>query len=89
MTSSNPAVIPFPKRIEPLGCTPSAVCHFQAAAELRVAMLHKLFDILARTDASTANARHLHECSDNARELLNDVVVLYRSSLAQGRAADD
>ena len=89
MTRSNPAVIPFPKRSEPLGCTSSAVCHFQAAAELRVAMLHKVCDMLARTDASTANARYLHECCDNAREMLNEVVVLYRSALAQGRAADD
>ena len=89
MTSSNPAVIPFPKRIEPLGCTPSAVCHFQAAAELRVAMLHKLFSILARAEATASTARELHELCQGARELLNDVVVLYRSSLAQGRAADD
>ena len=43
MTKSHPAVIPFPKRIEPLECTISAVCHFQAAAELRMTMLHKLF----------------------------------------------
>ena len=89
MTRSDPAVIPFPKRYEPLGCTSSAVCHFQAAAELRVAMLHKLFDILARTDGASGNARHLHELCQGAREMLNDVVVLYCSALAQGRAADD
>lgn len=89
MTRSPPAVIPFPKRIEPLDCTISAVCHFQAAAELRMTLLHKLFDILARTDASTDNAGHLHECCDNARELLNDAQVLYRSALAQRRAGDE
>ena len=89
MIRSTPAVIPFPKRIEPLDCTISAVCHFQAAAELRMTLLHKLFDILARTDASTDNAGHLHECCDNARELLNDAQVLYRSALAQRRAGDE
>ena len=89
MTKSHPAVIPFPKRIEPLECTISAVCHFQAAAELRMTMLHKLFDILARTDVATDNAGHLHDCCNNARELLNDAQVLYRSALAQGRVADD
>ena len=89
MTRSHPAVIPFPKCIEPLDCTISAVCHFQAAAELRMTLLHKLFDILARTDASTDNAGYLHECCDNARELLNDAQVLYRSALAQRRAGDE
>ena len=91
MTRSIPAVIPFPKRFEPFDCVGSTACHFQAAAELRVAMLHKLFGILARMEASTSGARQLHEVCDNARELLNDVVVLYRSSLAQagGRAADE
>ena len=89
MTRSTPAIIPFPKRIEPLDCTISAVCHFQAAAELRMTLLHKLFDILARTDASTDNAGHLHECCDNARELLNDAQVLYRSALAQRRVGDE
>lgn len=89
MPRSTSAVIPFPKRIERLDCTISAVCHFQAAAELRITMLHKLFDILARTDASTDNAGHLHECCDNARELLNDALVLYRSALAQRRAGND
>ena len=91
MTSSNPAVIPFPKRYEPLDCPDGPVCHFQAAAELRVAMLHKLFSVLARAEVNTSTARELHEFCQGARELLNDVVVLYRSSLAQsaGRAADD
>ena len=91
MTRSNPAVIPFPKRFEPLDCLDGPVCHFQAAAELRVAMLHKLFSILARSEATASTARELHELCQGARELLNDVVVLYRSSLAQaaGRAADE
>ena len=91
MTRSNPAVIPFPKRYEPLDCLDGPVCHFQAAAELRVAMLHKLFGMLARAEANTSTARELHEFCRGARELLNDVVVLYRSSLAQaaGRAGDE
>ena len=91
MTSSNPAVIPFPKRDEPLDCIDFSVCHFQAEAELRVAMLHKLFNILARSGAATAAATDLHELCRNAHQMLNDVVVLYRSSLAQaeGRAADE
>jgi hypothetical protein len=91
MTSSTPAVIPFPKRYEPLDCLDEPVCHFQAAAELRVAMLHKLFSGLARAEANASAARELHELCQGARELLNDVVVLYRSSLAQaaGRAADE
>ncbi len=91
MTSSTPAVIPFPKCFEPLDCLDGPVCHFQAAAELRVAMLHKLFSVLARAEANASAARELHELCQGARELLNDVVVLYRSSLAQagGRASDD
>jgi hypothetical protein len=90
MTRSNPAVIPFPKRYEPLDCLDGPVCHFQAA-ELRVAMLHKLFSILARSEANTSTARELHEFCQGAREMLNDVVVLYRGSLAQAgrRTADD
>ncbi|MDP3976670.1 MAG: hypothetical protein Q8P85_01530 [Pseudomonas sp.] len=59
MTSSNPAVISFPKRVEPLDCIDFSACHFQA--ELRVAMLHKLFKILARSGAATAAATDLHE----------------------------
>ncbi|MDM8349350.1 hypothetical protein P8H27_10610 [Pseudomonas sp. sp1636] len=89
MTSSNPVVIPFPKRVEPLDCGTVTACHFQAAAELRVAMLHKMFNILARSGVAAPAATDLHELCQNARELLNDVVVLYRSSLAQGRAGDD
>ncbi|WP_324732247.1 hypothetical protein [Pseudomonas paeninsulae] len=91
MTRSSPTVIPFPKRVEPLDCSAATVCHFQAEAELRVAMLHKLFNILARSGAATAAATDLHELCQNAREMLNDVVVLYRSSLAQshGRAGDE
>jgi hypothetical protein len=77
MTSSNPAVIPFPKRYEPLDCLAGPVCHFQAAAEL-----NKLFSMLARSEANASTARELHGLCQNARELLNDVVVLYRSSLA-------
>jgi len=83
MPGFKPAVIPFPKRHEPRDWSRSAVCHFQAAAELRVAMLHRLFDILARTPAPTCNDQPLHECCDSARALLHDVVVLYRRSLAQ------
>lgn len=54
-------------------------------------MLHKLFSVLARAEANTSTARKLHEFCQGAREMLNDVVVLYRSSLAQsaGRAADE
>ena len=91
MTSSNPAVIPFPKRVEPLDSIYFSACHFQAEAELRVAMLHKLFNILARSGAATAATTDLHELCQNAHEMLNDVVVLYRSSLAQaeGSAADE
>ena len=90
MTSSNPAVIPFPKRVEPLDCLAGPACHFQAEAELRVAMLHKLFNILARSGAATAAATDVHELCRNAHEMLNDVVVLYRRSLAQpARSAAD
>lgn len=91
MTSTNPAVIPFPKRFEPLDCLDGPVCRFQAAAESRVAMLHKLFGMLARAEANTSTARELHEFCQGAREMLNDVVVLYRCSLAQaeGRAVDE
>ena len=91
MTRPNPAVIPFPKRYVPLDCLDSPICHFQAAAEVRGAMLHKLFSILARSEATAATATDLHELCQGARELLNDVVVLYRSSLtqAQGRAGDE
>ncbi|MDM8348758.1 hypothetical protein P8H27_07575 [Pseudomonas sp. sp1636] len=91
MTRSNPVVIPFPKRFKPLDCLDDPVCYFQAAAELRVAMLHKLFNILARSGVAAPAATELHELCQNARELLNDVVVLYRSSLAQaqGRAGDE
>jgi hypothetical protein len=91
MTRSNPTVIPFPKRVEPLDCLAGPVCYFQAAAELRVAMLHKLFSVLARSEVNTSTAKELRELCQNAREMLNDVVVLYRSSLAQaqGRAGDE
>ncbi|MNG19921.1 hypothetical protein D3C84_1041320 [compost metagenome] len=91
MISSNPAVIPFPKRVEPLDGIDFSACRFQAEAELRVAMLHKLFNILARSGAATAAATDLHELCQNAHEMLNDVMVLYRSSLtqAQGRAGDE
>ncbi|MCY1314353.1 hypothetical protein D9M70_649810 [compost metagenome] len=56
-----------------------------------MAMLHKLFNILARSGAATAAATDLHELCQNAHEMLNDVMVLYRSSLtqAQGRAGDE
>ncbi|MBS7690526.1 hypothetical protein I0E98_08850 [Pseudomonas lalucatii] len=83
MASNKLAVIPFPKLVEPLGLPASSVCHFQLAAELRVAMLHKLFNKLASSGATVCAARDLHELCQGARELLNDVVVLYRSSLAQ------
>ncbi|SFP84253.1 hypothetical protein [Pseudomonas borbori] len=91
MTSSNPAVIAFPKRVEPLDGIDFSACRFQAEAELRVAMLHKLFNILARSGAATAAARDLHELCQNAHEMLNDVMVLYRGSLtqAQGRVGDE
>jgi hypothetical protein len=91
MTSSNPAVIPFPKRVEPLDGIDFSACCFQAEAELRVAMLHKLFNILARSGAATATTTDLREHCQNAHQMLSDVVVLYRSSLAQadGRAGDE
>ncbi|WP_439886627.1 hypothetical protein ACSX1C_13980 [Pseudomonas sp. MBLB4123] len=91
MTRFNAVVVPFPKRYEPLDCLDGQGCHFQAAAELRVAMLHKLFDILARMEASTPGAGPLHEACDSARALLSDVLVLYRRALAQaqGRAGDE
>jgi hypothetical protein len=62
---------------------------YQAEAELRVAMLHKLFNILARSGVTAAAATDLYEFCQNAHEMLNDVVVLYRSSLSQGRTGDE
>ena len=81
MTRSNPAVIPFPKRFEPLDCLAGPVCHFQAAAELRVAMLHKLFSVLARSEASASTARELHEQCQSAREPLNRPLKNYCARL--------
>ncbi|MBS7690166.1 hypothetical protein I0E98_05525 [Pseudomonas lalucatii] len=91
MTRFNAVVVPFPKRCAPLDCPDGQGCHFQAAAEIRVAMLHRLFAILARMEASSPGARPLHEACDSARALLNEVLVLYRRSLAQahGRAGDE
>ena len=91
MTRSNPVVIPFPKPVGPLDCSAATVCHFQAAAELRVAMLHKLFSVLACSEVNTSTAKELHTLCQNAQQMLNDVVVLYRNSLAQtqGRAGDE
>ena len=56
-----------------------------------MAMLHKLFSVLARSEANASAARDLHELCQNAHEMLNDVMVLYRGSLtqAQGRAGDE
>ncbi|MBS7690295.1 hypothetical protein I0E98_06560 [Pseudomonas lalucatii] len=91
MARFNAVVVPFPKRCAPLEHFDGQGCHFQAAAELRVAMLHKLFAILVRMEAPSPGARPLHEACDSARELLNEVLVLYRRSLAQahGRAGDE
>ncbi len=91
MAKTTSTVIPFPKRVDPLTCLDPSACYFQIAAELRVAMLHRLFSLLARSAASTSDEESLRETCSRARELLNDVVVLYRSSLAQaaGREEDE
>ncbi|WP_313026613.1 hypothetical protein [Pseudomonas lopnurensis] len=91
MTRSTSSVIPFPKRVDPHTSLDASACYFQVAAELRVMMLHRLFSMLTRSQASTPDEQYLHETCRHARELLNDVVVLYRSSLAQttGRGEDE
>ena len=88
MTRSLSAVASFLEHLQSQDPLAPATCRFQAAAELRVAMLKKLFSILERTDVSPPTAKELCQ---SAQEMLTDVVVLYRSSLAQahGRAGDD
>jgi len=91
MTRPYSAVDSFLEHLQPPGSLSPATCRLQAAAELRVAMLHKLFNILARTEASPSMAKELYELCHSAQAMLTDVVVLYRSSLAQaqGRAGDE
>lgn len=91
MTRSNPAVIPFPKRFDLQDSPAPAACSFQAAAEQRALMLHRLFNILPSLEGSTFAQLHLSEVCQTARELLNDMVLCYRSALAQadGRVGDE
>ncbi|MGH8352195.1 MAG: hypothetical protein ACRERY_01490 [Pseudomonas sp.] len=91
MAKFHSAVIPFPKRFSSLHSLAPVICPFQAAAELRVAMLHKLFSTLRKVEGSAAAMQQLHEVCGSASQLLSDVVVLYRNSLvqAQGRARDE
>ncbi|NQD93690.1 hypothetical protein HP532_13630 [Pseudomonas sp. CrR25] len=88
MTRPYSAVAAFLERIQTHDPHSPATCRFQAAAELRVAMLQKLFRILERTDLSPPTAKELCQ---SAQEMLTDVVVLYRSSLEQvhRRAGDE
>lgn len=90
MARPNPVVIPFPKRFDLQGSHVPAICPFQAAAEQRALMLHRLLNILPSLEGSTFAQLHLGEVCQNARGLLNEMVLLYRSSLAQadGRAGD-
>lgn len=87
MADFKPSVIPFPKRFEPQDFVVSAASPLQAAAEIRVEMLHTLFGILLTVDGFPESAM-LREVFHNASQLLNDVVVLYRRAIvqAQGRA---
>ena len=88
MTSPYSAVASFLERLQAQDPRSPTTCRFQAAAELRVAMLQKLFSILERTDLSPPTVKELCQ---SAQEMLTDVVVLYRSSLEQahGRAGDE
>ncbi|NQD96620.1 hypothetical protein HP532_28585 [Pseudomonas sp. CrR25] len=88
MPKPHTAVVPFPKRFAPLDCD-AAADRFQAAAELRVEMLHKLFTLLACSEVPPAVAKDLGELCQTARGMLTDVVVLYRGALAHGRAGDE
>ncbi|HBX55509.1 hypothetical protein [Pseudomonas sp. UBA2684] len=90
MTKSLCPVIPFPKRFAVQDSSAPSACAFQTAAEQRVVLLHRLFNILSNLDDSGFARLQLKEACENAREMLNDVVVLYRSALAQaeGRAGD-
>ena len=91
MTRSLSAVDSFLEHLQSQDPLSPATCRFQAAAELRVAMLHKLFALLACAEAPPAVVKDLNELCHTARELLTDVVVLYRGALAQahGRAGDE
>ncbi|MGE8360433.1 hypothetical protein [Pseudomonas sp.] len=73
-------VIPFPLKPKPSNDKPLQSCPFQAQAELRLAMLHKLVKALAQ---ASAVSRDVDEQCRYARELLREVSMLYRSALAK------
>ncbi|CAD5105962.1 hypothetical protein [Zestomonas carbonaria] len=86
MTRSDPTVIPFPRR-NPLHNPVPIHCPFQAAAELRAALLAKTLRQLPHVE----DPAQLDEAAILADGLLSDLVVLYRNAIAQaqGRSGDE
>jgi hypothetical protein len=82
MTTVPAAVIPFPKRVDIEALSTPGACPFQAAAEQRVVILQNLLKVLQRSDNSNFNHAQLRDACQKAREMLSEVVLLYRSSLA-------
>ncbi|MGE8499145.1 MAG: hypothetical protein ACN6O6_16685 [Pseudomonas sp.] len=78
-------IIPFPLNPKPSRDKPLKSCPFQAQAELRLAMLHKLVKGLARAQAQPELAGDVEEQCRYARELLREVSELYRTALAEVR----
>ena len=86
MTTVPAAVIPFPKRLDIEALSAPGAYPLQAAAEQRMQMLQNLFKVLQHSDSSTFSHTQLREACQKAREMLSEVVLLYRGSLAQAES---
>ncbi|MDH1262043.1 hypothetical protein [Pseudomonas sp. GD03944] len=83
-------IIPFPLNPKPSHDKPRQSCPFQAQAELRLAMLRRLFKALAHARVRPELANDVEQQYRHARELLREVAQLYGNALveAERRARD-
>ncbi|MGE8499456.1 MAG: hypothetical protein ACN6O6_18295 [Pseudomonas sp.] len=87
---SDRTVIPFPLNHRTTPEPGTADCPFQAQAELRLAMLCRLFKALAQARIRPELASDMEAQCRYARELLREVAELYGNALAEAerRARD-
>ncbi|HWV09194.1 MAG TPA: hypothetical protein VN156_06610 [Pseudomonas sp.] len=87
---SDCTVISFPLNHRNTPEPSKADCPFQAQAELRLAMLRRLFKALAHARVRPELANDVEQQCRHARELLREVAELYGNALgeAERRARD-
>lgn len=82
-------VLNFPKRPSPISGTNFQPRNAQADAELRIALLGELFEELARKERERPDSLRVRMACFTAKELLDELTVLYRRALSETRGGND